>query len=103
MPDTIIETPQQKEWNLANALGKFLPDNLEWRLIGGYPILYQKGFWGSLKGSVAFLTDGTRITVERGEWKAAIDEALQKYKAANGITIEVKYSFDTPKKFKKSW
>ena len=104
MPNTIVETPQQKEQNFANALSKFLPKNLELRLIGGYPILYQKGFWGSLKGSVAFLADSARIiTIERREWKAAIDEALQKNKAANGITIEVKYSFDTPQKNKKSW
>ena len=89
MPDTIVETPQQKEQNFANALSKFLPQNLEWRLIGGYPILYQKGFWGSFKGCVAFLTDSNRITIERHEWKAVILEAIHRYETANGVTIEI--------------
>lgn len=104
MPDPIVETPQQKEQDFANALSKFLPRNLEWRLIGNYPILYQKGFWGSLKGCIAFFSgDKKRITIESHGWKDAILETLKKYKDATGITIEVKYSFDVSKKNKKSW
>ena len=92
MPE-IVETDKQKEWKLANALSKFLPQNLEWRPIGGYPILYRKGFWGSFKG-IAFLSgDKKRITIESRRWKDAILKAKSEYEAANGVTVDVKLDF----------
>lgn len=91
------------EWGLANALKEYLPIGLVWKPIGGYPILYRKGFWGSFKG-IAFLSgDQKKITIENRRWKDAILETLKKCKDAKGITIEVKYTFDVPKKIKKSW
>lgn len=102
MPDIISTTSQKKEWELANALKEYLPIGLVWKPIGGYPILYLTGFLGSSRG-VAFLTGGRTITIEGRRSKNAILEALQKYKDAKGITIEVKCTFDVPKKNKKSW
>ena len=90
MPN-ILSTSQKEEWELANALKEFLPGQLEWRDVGGYPILYQKGFLGSLTGCIAFLTGNRTITIERRGWKDAILEALEKYQAANGTTIQTHF------------
>jgi hypothetical protein len=100
MPDIISTTQQKNEWGLANALKKSLPEELEWKDIGGYPILYRTGFLGSSRG-VAFLSGDKKITIEHRRSKDAILEALQKYKDATGITVEVKLTFEVPKKFKR--
>lgn len=100
MPD-ILSGSQKAERELAEALKEFLPEQLEWKDIGGYPILYQKGFFGSFKG-IAFLSGDTkRITIESRRWKDAILKMLEKYKDATGITIEVKLTFEVPKKPRK--
>ena len=99
MPE-ILSASQKAEQELAEALKEFLPDQLEWKDIGGYPVLYRKGFLGSFKG-VAFLTGGTTITIESRRWKDAILEVLHKYKETDGITIQVKLGFEEPKQFKK--
>jgi hypothetical protein len=95
MPD-ILNVSQKKEWELAEALKKFLPVVLEWKDVDGYPILYRKGFWGSLK-VVAFFSGDKSITIERRNWKTAILEALQRYKDAGGTIVEVRLGFEKPK------
>jgi hypothetical protein len=99
MPD-ILSGSQKAERELAEALKEFLPEQLEWKDIGGYPVLYRKGFFGSFKG-VAFLSSGKKITILSRSWKAAILETLRKYKEVDGITIEVNLGFTEPKKYKK--
>jgi hypothetical protein len=97
IPDaSIIDSSKVKEQKLAEALKEFLPEALEWRDIGGYPILYRKGFLGSFK-SIAFLSGGTKLFIESRKWKNAILEVVQKYKDASGLTIDVVLS-DTPEK-----
>jgi hypothetical protein len=101
MPDIISTAQQKNEWKLANALKEYLPASLVWKSIGGYPILYRTGFLGSARGVAFFTGDKQQITIERRRWKDAILETLKKYKDTTGISIEVKYTFDIPKKFKK--
>lgn len=92
MPN-IIDTSQQKEWKFARALKKYLPNDLEWSSDSiGYPFLYEKG-WRIFKGCVASLTGNIRVTIKRPKWKDAILEALVKYEAANGVTIDVQLGY----------
>ncbi|KKQ91569.1 MAG: hypothetical protein UU16_C0051G0010 [Candidatus Woesebacteria bacterium GW2011_GWA2_40_7] len=93
MPN-IVDTYQQIEWGFANALEKFLPDKLEWvSSLIGYPVLYQKGFWGIFQGQVAQLTGMTSVTIKSSKWKESIISALHKYEAENDVTINVHLDF----------
>lgn len=90
----IVDTHQQTEWKFANALTKFLPQNMEWSSnMIGYPVLYQKGFWGFFKGQIADLTGDTIVNIKRPEWRATLLEALTKYETAKGVTINVRFDF----------
>jgi hypothetical protein len=99
MPE-ILSATQKAERKLAEALKGFLPEALEWKDMGGYPILCHKVFLGLFK-NVAFFSSGQKITILSKRWKKAILEVLQKYKDSGGPTIEVILGFDESKKFNK--
>jgi hypothetical protein len=90
MPDIVKVTPtQQKEWNLAQALREFLPRELVWENVGGYPVLYHKVLIGPIR-CAAFLIGDKKIVIENRGWKSAITEAVNKYEDRTHAKIEVK-------------
>ncbi len=90
MPNVTYSNPKkQHEWELANALAKFLPPQLVIRDFEGLPRIERAGLAGYFLDRVGYFTENTKVTITNEKWKDQIHAAIEKYEKESGAAIDL--------------